>query len=755
MIAWLARRSLPRTRGRLALACLDEPVEILRDRWGIPHIYGRSRADVARAQGFVHAQDRLFQMEMIRRFAFGRLSEVVGGRALELDRTARRLRLRWSAERDARACDPATASVAEAYCQGVNAFLVSGPLPLELRLARVRPEPWTAVDVQAPAQMFALTLSGNWEAELARLRLGERLGPEAARRLDPRYPLDHPTVVPERRERAPDLPASLAERLGSGASNSFALAGSRTASGKPLLANDPHLLLGIPGIWHAQQASWDGGAWAGFTVPGAPALILGRNRDVAWGMTTAMVDTQDLFLERLHPDDPTRYEVEGEWVDGRLVREEIRVRGRRRAVVEEFLLTRHGPVVARRSVGSREAFALRWSHHEVGETMASLLDLEAARSAEEADRALERFAAPPHNFVLADAEGGVRYRLAGGPIPRRRAGDGSLPAPGADSSHEWEGWIEGRDVPRVVAPPDGLVVTANNRIGGEVEIPGEYLSGYRARRLRSLLEGREGVSPHEAARVLLDRLSLPGLELAAAVAGFRAADPLGRRLLETLAGWDGELGRDSAGGAVYGVLMGALEREVYAGETGDPALRLEPETLPGGLFERGRPSILRALAARDDRFLGRGRSWDDVLAHALAVAARELGPDESLWRRGRFHRLRFPHAFDTVPGLGRLLSRGPYEVGGDADTVNVMARAGPARGSMIGPGMRAVWDLADPDGNLVTLAPGQSGHAASAHYDDFVPGWLAGETVPLVMTRERVEGVAAERLLLEPVHARE
>jgi penicillin G amidase len=750
----LARRSLPRTAGRLRLPSLEAPVEVVRDRFGIPHVFARSRRDLVRAQGYVHAQDRLFQMETTRRFAFGRLSELAGARTLELDRLARRLRLRWAAERDAAACDPEAAELVAAYCEGVNAFIAEGRLPLELRLLRLRPEPWTPVDVQAPAQMFALALCGNWEGELARARLRVRLGEERVRRLDPEYPPDHPLVVPdELAAAAADASRTLRGRSGVGASNCFAVAGARTASGKPILTNDPHLFLGIPGIWHVQHLVWDEGECAGFTVPGAPVVILGRNRRVAWGMTTAMLDTQDLYVERLHPTDARRYEADGEWAEAEIVREEIRVR-RGAPVVEEVVVTRHGPIVVPPEPGGREALALRWSHHEPGETTRSLLDLMTAGSVEEADRALDRFAGPPHNLVLADADGTIAYRLAGGPIPIRSAGDGGVPSPGWASEHEWEGWIPQPELPRLRDPESGLIVSANNRIVGDAyphDLPGEYLSGYRAGRLETLIEERDELTPAACARILLDRLSLPGLELAAAVRGLGADDPLERRALELLAEWDGELAPESPGGAVYGALMRALEEEAYADLAADPLVPTEGESLPGGLYERARPTVLRRLAERDGAFLGDGRTWDDVVRAALATAVRELGPDPATWRRGRYHRFRLAHAFDAIPVLRRIFSRGPFAVGGDADTVRVMARvAGVAEGAMIGASMRAVYDLGDPDGTLIALVPGQSGHPASRHYDDLLGGWLAGEYVPLATDRARVEELAEARLLLAP-----
>ena len=751
----LARRSLPKTDGTLRLSCLESPVEVVRDRFGIPHIYASSRHDLARAQGYVHAQDRLFQMESLRRFAFGRLSELAGSRTLELDRLARRLRLRWAAEQDAAVCDPEASALVEAYCEGVNAFLAHGPLPVEFRIARTRPGPWTPVDVHAPAQMFALALSGNWQNELARARIRARLGEERAARLEPSYPAEHPvTVPPSLRESAAAAGATLRREVGAGASNAWVVSGSRTASGKPIVANDPHLLLGIPSIWHVQHLSWDGRWAAGFTVPGAPLVVLGRNERVAWGMTTAMLDTQDLYVERFHPQNRRLYEVEGEWVEADVVSEEIRVRGRSEPVVEDVVVTRHGPVLVPPRAGSSEALALRWSAHEPGETARALLDLMDARTLDEADRALDRFAAPPHNLVLADADGRIGYRLAGGPLPRRGRGDGRVPVPGSDSTHEWEGWIPQEELPRLRDPERGFIVTANNRIVGDDyphELAGEYLSGYRAKRIETILDALAAVTAEDCRLLQLDQVSLPGLELAEVARAFDSDEPLEREALSLLRDWDGRLGAGSQAGAVYTALMEKLEDEAYAELAGDPLALGESESLPAGLYERGRPAVLGMLAARDDSFFADGRTWDAVLGRALTAAVAELGSDPSAWRHGRRHRLRLAHAFDSVPALRRIFSRGPYPVGGDADTVLAMAPAsGPSAGSMIGPTMRAVFDLGAPDGNLVSVAPGQSGHVASPHYDDLLPGWLAGELVPLALDRRTVESVAESRLLLEP-----
>ena len=755
----LARRfahaSLPRVAGRVELPGLEARVEVVRDRFGVPHVYAEHLRDLARAVGYVQAQDRLFQMELLRRFAYGRLAEVAGPRALDIDRFVRRLRLEWAARRDADAADERAAAWASAYTDGVNAFVAHGPLPFELRLARIRPEPWTSVDVFAPGQALALGLSVNWEAELARMRVAARVGAERAAQLEPELAHDVPVIVPPALAEQASRPAG-APALG--ASNSWAVAGSLSATGAPLLANDAHLELTVPGIWYTQHLELDGESVAGFSVPGTGVVVLGRTRTVAWGFTAANVDTQDRYVERFDAD-RRRYLADGEWLDAEVVREEIRVRGRRRPVLEEVVVTRHGPVVAGPDPASGDALALRWSAHEPGHALGAFLDLMHARTVDDADRAFDRFAGPPQNVVLADAEGTIAYRLAGGPIPARRRGEGLVPAPGWTSHHEWRGWIAQPDLPRVRNPEHGFIVTANNRIVGD-EYPHflgwEHLNSYRARRIEELLGELEVVTPEDCRRIQLDQRSLPGLELAAIARTLDGHAPAERRALDLLGAWDGDLGPDSRAGAVYAVLMHYLELEAYA-ELGSERERFlgagETEaTVSLALFERTRPVILRSLAERDDSFFADGRTWDGVFRAALAATVRELGPRLGHRPWGALHRVELRHPFGEVPLLGRRFSRGPYPAGGDADTVWQMAwRVEEPYGPRLsGPSMRAVYDLGDPDGTRYVLPAGQSAHVASAHYDDFVERWRAGDLAELPMTRGRVDALAESRLELLP-----
>jgi penicillin amidase len=406
-----------------------------------------------------------------------------------------------------------------------------------------------------------------------------------------------------------------------------------------------------------------------------------------------------------------------------------------------------------------EALALRWSAHEVGETAASVFDLAVATSVAEAESALARYWGPPLNFVLADVHGSIGYAMAGGPVPVRRRGDGSLPVPGRDTSFDWVGWVPPAELPRLRDPERGFVVTANNRIAGDdygYVLGSDCMNGYRARRIEALLEELDRVTVEDCRRIQLDQVSLPGLELAAIAGTFEADDPLERRALELLAGWDGHYGPESAAGAVYGVLMRRLQEEAYS-ELGPDLLHFlgagESEATAGyGFFERTRPAILQMLAARDASFFTDGRTWDGVFHKALAETVAELGADPAAWRWGKLHQVLFEHPFNELPVLGRLFSRGPFPAGGDNDTVWQMAWPAdrPYGPRCVGPSMRAVYDMSDPDANHVALATGQSGQLGSPHYDDFVERWRNGELVPLALTRTRVDELAGDRLVLLP-----
>jgi len=462
---WLVRRPLPQTKGTLRLPGLRAPVEIIRDRWGVPHIYAANTHDLMFAQGFAHAQDRLWQMDFQRRLVAGRLSEVLGQVSVPLDRWMRILGMRRVAEQGVNLLDGSLCAEVEAYVAGVNARIAQGRLPIEFTLLRYRPEPWTLADSLSWPKMMSWTLSVNWEAELLRAQLIARLGPERAAELEPDHLGEWPRVIPPGAEYAYTVlgTAALGEAaLGEAAqkradaarpftgpaasgglgSNNWVLAGSRTTTGKPLLANDMHLGMGLPCIWYENHLVGGGLNLGGITVPGVPGIVDGHNDHVAWGFTNGFPDVQDLYIERLRrtQDGRPQYEYNGEWLDAQVIREDIGVKGGQ-SVTEQVVITRHGPLINALSpdFAGEQPLALRWTSLEPDQMMRALHGMNRARNCVEFREALRHWAAPTQNTVYADTDGNIAYSFPG-KVPVRAQGDGHAQSDVAQGGD----WITGR-----------------------------------------------------------------------------------------------------------------------------------------------------------------------------------------------------------------------------------------------------------------------------------------------------------------------
>jgi penicillin amidase len=783
----LLQRPRPRTRGVAPVPGLSAAVEIVRDAWGIPHLRAASLADACAAQGFVHAQDRLWSLELNRRAGAGRLSELFGPIALPADRFLRRIGLHRAAEAELAALDAPTRALLAAYADGVNAGIAALPaLPLEFRLLRHRPEPWRVLDSLAYAKLLAWTLSGNWESELLRARLLARLGPERAARLEPGYPADHPLTTPEASAAlARDLLADYERAMpflahfSGGASNAWAVSGDRSATGAPLLAADPHLSLQMPATWYEIHLTTPTIDMAGASVLGLPGVVIGHNGHLAWGLTAAPVDVQDLYLERLDPADPARYEVNGAWQRARVIGEVIAVRGQDQPVIEEVRVTRHGPIVTPLKT-HRAALALRWVCHAPDRLTTVLLAVPAARDWAAARAVLADLVGPPINVVAADRAGTIAYQLAGA-VPTRPGGGGLLPVPGWTDAHEWGPPVPFDEMPHVVNPPGGVVITANHQPSGNEYhhyLGHDWSNGYRARRIADLLADRERHTVADFARIQQDVLSLPGLRLMVHLAALDPAwlSPAAARAHDLLRAWDGEMRVESAGAAVYGRLMPTLQRRLYGEALGD----VLDEFLGLGQHDVGNINIFWGRAAPltlsllDDPDLGGLTPRLDVSppgatpAQALLVTALEqttadltrlLGPDPTAWRWGALNRVTWRHPLSAVKALAPLLNRGPYELPGDLDTVNYAATlpypvGGVATQAWL-PAYRIIVDLADPARSVAQLAGGEWGQPGSPHYADQIGAWRTGRPHTLLYDRVAIDKAAIHRLMLMPAAGQE
>jgi penicillin amidase len=764
----LLRRPLAQISGTIRLTGLHHDVEIIRDRWGVPHIYADDPHDLFFAQGFVHAQDRLFQMEFSRRLGAGRLAEVLGPPAVDADRWLRVLGLRRVAEKEVALLDIETRELMLAYASGVNAFVDRGKLPVEFSLLRYRPERWQITDSLTWIKFMDWMLSVNWEGELLRARLIARLGTQRAASLDSAYPEGAPITLPAGTDWS---------RIGSGAlartkatrsytgppaeaglgSNSWAVDGSRTASGAPLLANDMHLPLATPSIWYENHLCGGGYDVVGLSFAGLPGVIAGHNGRVAWGLTAGFPDTQDLYIERLNPDDPHQYEFEGAWHDAEVLREEIAVKGAE-PVVQEVIVTRHGPLIdGLVPEDSDQPLALRWTAHEPSDIAGLIFDIARAYTCKEFHEGLRRWTGPAQNVVYADVEGNIGYTLVGRVPVRAEGHDGRAPVPGWTGEYEWRGYVPFEDWPHVINPPEGTLITANAKPVGDdypYFLGSAWLPGFRAARIAELLDGASSLTVADFCRMQFDQKSVLARRVGQHLSRLESKIP--NLSSEVFQEWDGDLSADSSAAAIYEVFIRRLLYNLFDTVVDDSSI--EPGLADRFVGKGPHPLLAatsfcygsngRALLSQlldDPRSpLLQGRSRDDLmlqsLREAIAYLKWELGPHVYDWRWGDLHQLTYVHPLGQVKPLDRLFNRGPYPIGGDETTVWAAGSFYHSLdcGQVIGPVCRFVVDLGDLSRSRSLNAPGQSGQPGSRHYADRIQAWFQGDYHPMLYHREDV-----------------
>ncbi len=747
---WLARRPLPKQRGTIELEGLRGRVVMRRDRWGVPHIEAAEAADLHFAQGFAHGQDRLWQMDFYRRAVSGRVAEMAGPEGLPVDRLMRTLGIRRVAEREAEALEPRLRGLLERFCEGVNAAAASATAPpFEMQLLRLGEfEPWRPVDVLSLGKLLAFGLSTNWERELLRADMLRALGPELTARLDPVYPAGNPIVNQETWsgdglaivEQIDAVRRSLGLAAEASGSNNWAVSGARSATGTPLIAGDPHLPPSMPGIWYQVGMRQGERFVRGASLPGMPGVYMGQNNDVCWTFTNVMADVQDLFVERIEDE---RYLFEDEWRPLQTVREEIAVKGGA-PVALDVRSSHHGPIV-NEALGADDAepLALAWQTLREPTAFAGMFELLEIESGPELVAKLEGHTSPASNLIWVDRHGSIGYKLIGR-LPRRRGGSPDLPKPGWSGEFEWEGTVPYDELPALVDPESGFLVTANNRIVGDDyphHITSEWLDGFRAKRIEEMLTGRERHDLEDFAAMQTDDLSLPGLEAARRLGRLHPAGQRERSAIERLRSWDGRLDPGTIAGTIYQAFLLRLAREVARAAIGDRDLcerwldRADNGFTPHVTSPWRWHSHLMALWEEGDEALI-GRPWDGLVLEALAGALDDLeerfGPDFEGWRWGHVHEMEFPHPLGAAnPLLRRLLNR-RLRAGGAQETVSQIAYdPNDPYKAVWAPSWRMVADPTDPDRSRWQMFTGQSGHPASPHYDDLQQDWLAGRTQPM------------------------
>ncbi|HEX7058289.1 MAG TPA: penicillin acylase family protein [Solirubrobacterales bacterium] len=748
---WLARRPLPKQEGTIEVGGLEGPVRVRRDRWGVPHIEAGSSADLWFGEGFAHAQDRLWQMDFYRRVVSGRLSEFAGAEALPVDRLLRTLGIRRVAEREEAELDPELRALLETFCAGVNAAAESAKaMPFEMQLLRLGSfEPWRPADILGLGKLLTFGLATNWERELLRADMVRALGPERAAKLDSVYPAGSPIVTQEQwsgdglaiTEQIDTVRRAMGLAVEAGGSNNWAISGTRSATGSPLIAADPHLPPSMPGIWYQVGLTLGDRVVRGASMPGMPGVYMGQNNDVCWTFTNVLADIQDLFIERIEGE---RYLFEEEWRPLDVRREEIAVKGCAEPEVLEVKSTHHGPIV-NDALGADDAepLALRWLTLDEPTAFQGMFELHLIESGPELVAKLEGHTAPASNLIWADRHGSIGYKLIGR-LPLRKGNCPDLPKPGWTGEFEWTGTIPYEELPETIDPESGLLVSANNRIVGDDyphHITSEWYDGVRAQRIEDLLRESDEHDIESFERIQIDHVSILGLEAARRLGRLSPSGQRERSAIERLRSWDGNLDADSIAGTIYQAFLLRLAREVARAAIGDRDLcERWLDRADNGFTShvtspwRWHSHLMKLWEEGDEELIG--RPWDGFALEALSGALDDLsdrfGPDPEGWRWGRVHELEFPHPLgEANPLLRKLLNR-RLEAGGAQETVSQIAYdPNDPYKAVWAPSWRMIADPTAPERARWQMFTGQSGHPASPHYDDLQPDWLEGRTQPM------------------------
>lgn len=759
-------RRLPITAGALRVPGLGGEVTIRRDRWGIPFIEAETEEDAWYALGFCQGQDRAFQLETLLRLTRGTLAEMLGPAALAMDRLARRVGFRRCAEEQMAVLDPSTRLCLEAFARGVNSGIHLGcrrPAH-EFALLRTRPTPYEAADALAGLKFSALAVS-LWTAKLARFLVLREDGPAALRALGGDYPEWQPVTAPVGMPAGPAVDrlgqdiARLAAALGlDGGSNNWVLAGTRTATGRPLLANDPHLTPTVPPPWylaHIRLPTW---AVAGACYIGTPVIAAGHNEVAAWGLTAGMADNLDLFLEEMGPDGHSVREGD-RFVVCQVRTEVFRIKGRA-PVREEVLITPRGPIVSPALEGETGAVSLRatWMQPR---PIAGLFDLYRARNFADFRRALEKWPLASLNMVYADTGGTIGWQLIG-QVPQRAWGWGTMPLRGWDPAESaLPEPIPFGQMPHLVNPARGWIATANNMPtleGAGPYLGTDWVEGYRLARIARVLDSRHDWDIPSTQALQVDRLALPWREMRQVVLAAPVATAEGQEGLAWLRKWDGVLSPESPAAALYEFFLAEMSRrvvEAQAPRAAAWALGKAFNPLVGGAAFGARLSLLvRLLREQPPNWFP--QPWPAEIAAALETAVRQLrerfGPRPQKWAWGRIRPLTLRHPLGVGPLLGRLLNLGPFPAGGDGTTVWQMGTplAQVTANPTVTANLRLVLDVGHWEENRFVLAGGQSGNPASPHYDDMLALWQRGEGVTMAWSGQSVAQAARRTLRLLP-----
>jgi penicillin G amidase len=757
---YVLRAALPETEGTLTINGLQNEVNVYRDQNGVPHIEAKNDHDLFMAQGFITAQDRLFQMDLSRRQASGTLSEVVGKATIEKDKFFRTLGLRRAAQASLVTYSTPSKNVLQWYADGVNAYIKKaeqdGKMPPEFKILGYKPKPWTPLDSLTIGKYMAFDLGGHWEGQAFRYYLLDHFPKDKAEALFPSYPEGAPTIlqnlndtpVAQKQEEVRmaldslkgsnlDLENSLADVVTPhpfNGSNNWVVSGDKTESGKPYLANDPHLGLASPSIWYETELKTSDMNVTGVIFAGVPGIIIGHNNHIAWGVTNVGPDVQDLYIEKRNPENPNEFLHNGNWEKAKVVNEDINVKGGK-TVPFNVTITRHGPIISEFAHDKKPntALSLRWTALDPTTELEAVMQIDKAANWDEFKNALKHFQAPAQNFVFASDDGTIAYR-ANGLIPIRKKGNSLLPVPGWTDDYEWQGYIPWEQLPTIVNPEEGFIATANNKVAPAdypYHISNTWAQPYREERIREVLSNKDKLSVQDMMALQFDHKNMQAVEfvpifLKSLNNKKEALRPIDKKAMKLLENWNDQDEKNLGAPLVFNLMENELDNSLFDG-------KIDKDMLD--LFD-GKAQTVDQMIRKADK--GNTGPWikdvgglDALILKSFQTsvdrAVKLQGNNPAEWKWGDFHQVPFHHPLSAVKPLNVIFDPGSTPIGGSCVTVGAACWNEETGEVDHGAPWRSVVDLSDLTVSHSVVGPGESGNVLSPWYDNQIDNWTTGK----------------------------
>ncbi len=757
----------PKVDGKIYLPHLKDEVTVLRDKYGIPHIYAKNTGDLYYAMGFVQAQDRLFQMDFLRRYAKGELSEIFGEKTLGMDKYQRVAGFHIMEKKAYHNTSSEVKGVLNNFSRGINDYieLNKNNLPVEFHLLKYQPNKWSPSDTFAIGRLVSWDLTANWNDELLRYLTLQKVGKE---KLD----LFHPKIIPYGGHIVENINPKFAqklltsERLLQPASNNWVVSGKKSKSGKPILCNDPHLAHFLPSIFYQMHLVSEDLNVIGVSFPGVPFILLGQNKNIAWGATTTNADTSDLFIEKINPDNPEQYLYKNKWLTFDKRVEEIYVKkgGKKEVVKIEVLSSLHGPILNSaypEHLKDSPPLSLCWTGYSSTNEGLFFLKIKRAKSVSEFFEALRHNEVPIQNWVIADIYGNIGFSPYG-KIPIRKKGDGIYPVDGSSGEFDWVGFIPYEEMPRIYNPEDGIIVTANNKVIDQDKykyiIGFDYVPSYRKDRISELLKAKDILTLNDMEKIQRDNYSKQGERVTkyfAEVCPQIKQDKTYKDACKTLNNWDFHTDVDNIGATIFYKVYETTVKNTLQDELGKDLLKLYYK-------HRKLENIFDTLIEKEDSVF-----FDDIntpekedkktiliksFKEGVDFLKTNYGNDVRKWRWGKIHTLSFSHPFSQIKALKKIFSLGPFERQGARQTVDMayFEYGNKYFNTIGGAAFRFIVDMKDIENSLMVIDTGQSGNVKSKHFADQVNFWLKGEMIKTTIDDNKIEKNKEAKLILKP-----